>query len=321
MSLILHYLPGIGTAKRQNLRKPEMVMVDKPRLAELVTREGRFFHRLANGLLIPHRRHSQVSILTLRPVPMGGAVAFTGSPDLDFESAAAGFDATRVEVGNSLTVTTDAVLNGTYGLEAVNGGTNDDGNGSWNFTAEDQVWAVCLFKVVSDLAVGGQQGHFMLNAGTGGGSGTFRTIAGMRSQAGFTNRAHMFSPSGSWDATAAIDYATNTLYGVSVRYKRGTGADSEHQVEYTDDGSTWADITTPITNGTNTDQVDVLQIGTDNAAAAITLYFDEVLADDTARPTLNWPSAGGGRVMGALAGHGGLAGMGGLAGIRGGLAG
>src|SRR3990167_2719777 len=102
--------------------------------------------------------------------------------DDDFESGGlTNWTSTLVEAGNTLLVQTPSVKDGTYGLLADGGGTNDDCHANKTITGIAEIWAVYWLKLDTNVPSGSaltmlafnvgaaNQGLFALRTNTGDG--------------------------------------------------------------------------------------------------------------------------------------------------------
>lgn len=164
------------------------------------------------------------------------------------------------------------VGHGSQSLQITSSGTNDDVYGS--ISASTTVY-----------------GHFMWRWASLGGTATIhtmRTTGSIRLEVQTSSSGALTILHGSASATVTDAVPTNTWVHIWVRYTAGSGSNGIGEIGWSTDttrptsGTKFASVTT----GTNTTSVDRFYVGS-NANETLNEYFDQVIADDAAYPSIS----------------------------------
>jgi hypothetical protein len=188
----------------------------------------------------------------------------------NFETPTTGYDhcETWTETGSNVNQTyTGVVLEGTQSCLITQ--TASAERTSTTFTANDEVWAYCLFRPVT-IDTGSARDIFAIRNGD-----TF--LATVRA-GGAGSQLQIVSGS---TATTVATIATGTTYHLWLHYLKGTGANSVCDVAFSTTGirPTSGNNFAQITDGSGTSQGDTIQLGR-NSLVTQTYIFDKVRVDN-----------------------------------------
>lgn len=231
--------------------------------------------------------------------------------NLDFESGdLTGFTSTIVEAGNTLEAVAAALKDGSYGLRAIGGGTNDDCRGRIDLGASTEAEIFCRFwfRLAGNQAVGGVVYPLVMSPDADAETGGFW---GIRSHASdFTNR--LFGYTGAAFETdpvlGAFDFTADTWYLMRVRVKIATSTTGEMDIWTSTDGINFTLRYSQTDNNFGTSLIRYMRLGRDGNEAAGTFWFDSFIADNAAYPTEGGADPEGSLVHGKLVDGGLLAG-------------
>lgn len=255
----------------------------------------RRYARLKSGMWIPTIGYDNEVGDFLPWPPSGGAPVKTADME---EGDLSDFDGFLVEASNAVTAEAGAKQLGTYGMQVVTVATNDDAHHDLDLGAGatlTQLWVGCWFHVASDLASGNNGGLIACSDSTLGSGGTHW---GWRSQAGYTNRMAVWD-GGAWDqddgTRGTYDMPSTTWLRMDMRVKVesiGTANDGEVDLWIDTDNppTTLRFSRTDLNNGANA--IRYVRVGGDFSAVAATTYFDHIVVDNAARPTIASPGGG-----------------------------
>lgn len=209
--------------------------------------------------------------------------------NLDFEVGdTSEFTSTLVEAGNTLEATTAAVKDGTYGLRAIGGGTNDDARGRVDLGAGGtlaEVWCRFWFRLAGNVGVGNDIGVACFSPDADSETGGFW---GIRSHASdFTNRMRVWNGAG-WETDpvlGAFDFTANTWYLIRMRVKIATSTTGELDLWTSTDGTTFTQRYGQTDLNLGTTNIRYLRFGLDHNAVVNTYWYDSIIADNAAYPT------------------------------------